>query len=320
MRKIPTALTVLALASLSLAGCSTADTDASCPTPADSGLDGTVTVSGSTSREPSVEMYTPLHVDETVTWDVGEGSGTPVTTDDQLVVVDITLVSGETGETLVATPYDGSLTNVFSLAQWEQTFPDFADIMHCAGEGSRIVAALPPEGVAEQTAAAVGLGADDSALAVVDVRKVYLPKADGEDQYVVGHGMPTVVRAPDGRPGVIVPDQAPPEDVVVEVLKKGDGEIVDGTAPVRVHYTGVTWADREVFDTSWDGDPASFTLDAVVPGFAQALEGQTVGSQVLAVVPPEAGYGDQAQGSIPAGSTLVFVVDILGVDAVPADE
>ena len=71
--------------------------------------------------------------------------------------------------------------------------------------------------------------------------------------------------------------------------------------------------------TTWDGEPASLTLDAVVPGFAQALEGQTVGSQVMVVVPPDSGYGDAAQGEIPANSTLVFVIDILGLDEVAAE-
>ena len=66
--------------------------------------------------------------------------------------------------------------------------------------------------------------------------------------------------------------------------------------PVRVHYTGVTWADHEVFDSSWDSQPASLTLDGVVPGFAQALEGATVGSQLLVVIPPDLGYGDTVQG------------------------
>jgi peptidylprolyl isomerase len=88
---------------------------------------------------------------------------------------------------------------------------------------------------------------------------------------------------------------------------------------VRVHYTGVVWGEDEPFDSTWDGEPASLTLDAVVPGFAKALEGQTVGSQVLVVVPPAEGYRDQAQAGIPAGSTLVFVIDILGLDAVPAE-
>ncbi len=49
-------------------------------------------------------------------------------------------------------------------------------------------------------------------------------------------------------------------------------------------------------------------------GFAQALKGQTVGSQILVVIPPSLGYGDKTTSSIPAGSTLVFVIDVLGVD------
>jgi FKBP-type peptidyl-prolyl cis-trans isomerase len=68
-----------------------------------------------------------------------------------------------------------------------------------------------------------------------------------------------------------------------------------------------------------DSEAASLTLDAVVPGFAEALEGQTVGSQVMVVIPPDQGYGEEGQGAIPGGSTLVFVIDILGLDA-PAPE
>jgi peptidylprolyl isomerase len=53
----------------------------------------------------------------------------------------------------------------------------------------------------------------------------------------------------------------------------------------------------------------------VIQGWSEGLAGQTVGSQVLLVIPPELGYGDEdaGQGGIPGGSTLVFVVDILGV-------
>ena len=55
-------------------------------------------------------------------------------------------------------------------------------------------------------------------------------------------------------------------------------------------------------------------LASVVPGFAEALKGQTVGSQVLAVIPPDLAYGDAGQGPVPGGATLVFVIDILGTD------
>ncbi|MGO1630249.1 MAG: FKBP-type peptidyl-prolyl cis-trans isomerase, partial [Microbacterium sp.] len=79
-------------------------------------------------------------------------------------------------------------------------------------------------------------------------------------------------------------------------------------------YTGVTWDERTVFDSSWDRGAATFEMANLIPGFTQGLTGQTVGSQVLIVVPPELGYGDQASGAVPAGATLVFVVDILGID------
>jgi peptidylprolyl isomerase len=45
-----------------------------------------------------------------------------------------------------------------------------------------------------------------------------------------------------------------------------------------------------------------------------ALEGATVGSQVIASMPPKDGYGENAQGAIPANSTLIFVIDVLGIN------
>ena len=57
--------------------------------------------------------------------------------------------------------------------------------------------------------------------------------------------------------------------------------------------------------------PASFTLKNTVAGWQQGLAGQKVGSQVLLVIPPSLGYGNQEQNKIPANSTLFFVVDIL---------
>ena len=85
---------------------------------------------------------------------------------------------------------------------------------------------------------------------------------------------------------------------------------------VIVHYSGWTW-EGEQFDSSWDRiSPASFTVssNSLIEGFVQALEGVKIGSQVIAVIPPDLGYGDSAQGSIPAGSTLIFVIDVLGKD------
>ena len=99
------------------------------------------------------------------------------------------------------------------------------------------------------------------------------------------------------------------------MLKKGDGEEVPEGANVVVHYTGINWNTGVIFDSSWDrGSPTTFNTRQVIGGFTAALEGQTVGSQVLVVIPPDQGYG--AAGSPPdigGTDTIVFVVDILGL-------
>ena len=97
---------------------------------------------------------------------------------------------------------------------------------------------------------------------------------------------------------------------------EGTGEPIEIGDQVVVHYAGWTW-EGEQFDNSWDRiSPASFTVssNSLIEGFVQALEGVKVGSQVIAVIPPDLGYGDSAQGSIPPGSTLIFVIDVLGKD------
>ncbi len=279
-----------------------------------------ITVTGSTEDPPEVDLYTPFRVTSAGFEDLVVGEGTPITADTQLVVMDVSITSGETGEGLVETGYDGDLSAVSTVERWKEVVPGFDQALQCATEGSRIVVALPPGGIEEATTAGLEMAEDESAVAVVDIRKVYLPKADGADQFNVGQGLPSVVRAPDGRPGVIVPDAAPPSELVVQTLKKGDGPVVTGDEPVRVHYTGLTWDDRTVFETTWDAEPQSVELDSMIPGFAEALNGKTVGSQVLVVIPPDQGYGDEAQGPVPADSTLVFVVDILGIDQAPASD
>jgi len=319
VRKISASVAVLGLLAVGLVGCSLPGSS-SCDRAAGSDASSlsAVSVKGDTDTAPDIEVYTPFRTEDTAFEDLAIGEGTRITSEDQLIVMDISIASGETGETLVKTDYDGDLSRVSPASRWMEVLPGLDGVLDCATEGSRIVVALPPGGVEESTATSLELGADDSAVAVLDIRKVFLSQAAGALQFNAGNGLPSVVRAPDGRPGVIIPDAAPPSDLVVQTLIKGDGEEITGEQPVRVHYTGLTWADRTVFETTWDAEPKSVDLDTMLPGFAEALKGQTVGSQVLVVIPADQAYGDQAQGPIPADSTLVFVVDILGVDQAAA--
>jgi peptidylprolyl isomerase len=98
-------------------------------------------------------------------------------------------------------------------------------------------------------------------------------------------------------------------------LKKGDGEVVADGATVTVQYYGINWNTATVFDQSWTGGgPTSFSTAGVVEGFAKGMIGQTVGSQVIVVIPPELGYGPSGgspDAGIGADDTIVFVIDIL---------
>lgn len=101
-----------------------------------------------------------------------------------------------------------------------------------------------------------------------------------------------------------------PDQVVVSTLAQGDGPEISQDDVVLTDYAGTLW-DGTVFDSSYQrGSQTAFSLDAVIPGWQYALIGQHVGDRVEVVIPCEWGYGDQENSSIPAGSTLVFVVDI----------
>lgn len=122
MRTFSAALTILGLAAVGLTGCA-APADTTCDRPAgDAGVLDLVSVSGAADALPDVDVYTPFRTDEWAARDDVTGDGTPITTDDQLVVVDIALVGGDSGETVIATPYDGDLTRVTTLSQWVNTF------------------------------------------------------------------------------------------------------------------------------------------------------------------------------------------------------
>ena len=86
---------------------------------------------------------------------------------------------------------------------------------------------------------------------------------------------------------------------------------------MQVQYVGISFKNGRQFDASWDrGEPFAFQLGAgqVIPGWDQGVEGMKVGGRRQLVIPPDLAYGKQ--GSPPAigpNETLVFVIDLLGV-------
>jgi peptidylprolyl isomerase len=90
---------------------------------------------------------------------------------------------------------------------------------------------------------------------------------------------------------------------------------------VSVQYLGVLYKNGLKFDSSWSrgGKPISFPLTQVVHGFTQGIGGagkvapMRVGGRRIMILPASLGYGSSANGSIPANSPLVFVVDLKSV-------
>ena len=122
----------------------------------------------------------------------------------------------------------------------------------------------------------------------------------------------------DTKPDVTIPDGEPPADLVIEDLEVGDGAEAVSGATVTVHYVGHAWSDGKQFDASWDrNDTFAFRLGAgqVIQGWDEGVAGMKIGGRRRITIPPHMGYGDRgAGGVIKGGETLVFVVDLVGVD------
>jgi peptidylprolyl isomerase len=116
------------------------------------------------------------------------------------------------------------------------------------------------------------------------------------------------------KPDVAIPDEPPPEQLVIEDLVVGDGPAATPGAPVDVDYVGVSWSTGEEFDSSWSrGEPFSFLLGRgqVIPGWDQGVAGMSVGGRRRLTIPPHLGYGEHGAGDVIApNETLVFVVDL----------
>lgn len=112
------------------------------------------------------------------------------------------------------------------------------------------------------------------------------------------------------------PQPAPAVELKMEDLKVGTGaEAVDGRT-ITVNYTG--WlTDGTEFDSSVGKQPFTFTLGAgqVISGWDRGVKGMRVGGKRKLTIPPDLGYGPQGTpgGPIPPNATLVFEVELLGV-------
>lgn len=301
-----TAASLIALTLALLAGCSGGGADGS-PS-ADAGASSTaaptataedvaaleaVTLTGDLGAEPTFQFEQPFSVSAPVARLNDAGTGATIEAG-QLITFHIAAVSGTDG-TSKGTTY-GSAAQVTTADPASGLAQPLLDTIIGQQVGMRALYAAPTD--------------DDTLIWSVEVTAASPARAQGTP-VAPAEGLPTVTLADDGEPSIETVDTDPPTSLVVQPLIQGTGPAVPAGATVTIHYSGWLW-DGTAFDSSWSkGAPFTSSLTQLIQGWQQGLAGQPVGSQVLLVIPPDLGYGDKDAGSIPAGSTLIFVVDIL---------
>jgi hypothetical protein len=288
-----------------------AETQASCVGPGAGTASKAVSVSGTLGVEPKVAFSKGLQVSSTERSTAIEGTGAKAVTG-TLLDVAFTIYDAKTGKKVTSAGYKGTAAAQFTVSTGLY-LPGLVKAMHCAPIGSRTVT------VADSTdmfgtngSKSFGIAAGDDLVVVMDLLDSVPTKATGTP-VAPKPGFPTVSLADDGRPTLTLPKTDPPSSLQLEVLKKGTDATVAAGANVTVQYQGTLWRTGKVFDQSWGSGPTTFSTDKVVTGFKKAIVGQTIGSQVVVIVPPADGYGTAGNSTagITGTDTLVFVVDIL---------
>ena len=264
-----------------------------------------IAVSGNPGEKPVVTSTWPFSVKSSVSQVRTPGTGATIADGDRLTV-DFLILNGRTGAE-IQTSYGAAPA---AVTVGPGAIPAVRDALLGAPVGSRVVLAVAPKDGLTKGGKTMGIKKSDTLVYVVDVR-------GGSTVVPPVEGLPTVELAKKtGAPKIFMPKADAPTDLVVQPLIKGSGPVVQAGQQLNVHYTGAIWDTGKVFDSSWSrGQPQPFQIGtgAVIAGWDEGLVGQTVGSQVLLVVPPAKGYGDagQSQAGIKGTDTLVFVVDIL---------
>ncbi len=270
------------VAVLALAGCGSAE-----PGPAQ------VVVSGEPGVPPTVTYVTPLQVTSTSSQVVWPGTG-PELVEGGPLLIDFWLEDA-TDATVVKESYSTSPTSR------TLSVDDLGEDLFRTLRGQRVGARLL------QVSPAPGSGAADyPTVTVVDV----LPTRAAGEAVEPRDGLPAVRLAGDGTPSITPTGTAPPGELLTQPLLRGAGDQVAAGDVVTVQYTGFAWDTGAPFDSTWGtGVPVTFPLDAV-PAWSEGLVEQTVGSQVMLVVPPNYALGATQSAEL-AGQTVVFVIDVL---------
>ena len=294
-----------------LAACGNASSSSSA-SPSLPKLEG-VSATGQSGKEPDIHFKSPLTISQKSYAVLIEGTGAKLKEGDT-VCYQYMVYNARTGARIDSTWKD---TPVCSLTLNSSMDADYEQVLSSQNLGASIAFGIPGS---QENSSSSGSGVANSGDAYISVMTLIstvktLSKAEGTKVADIPADLPKVTsNSSTGEPSIDFNNYKSNGKFVAQTIIKGSGPAVSSSGSVVVKYSGWVLSTKKLFQSTWNegNTTASFSLANTIEGFQKGLSGQTVGSQVLLIIPPAMGYGSNAQSGIPANSTLVFVVDILG--------
>jgi FKBP-type peptidyl-prolyl cis-trans isomerase len=277
------------------------------------GADLDITVSGQYGQQPSVSIPAAKAGPDLMVKTILKGNGPAIGATTLAYANYVTYLWDGSANKLVGDTYARAPEQFLASAE----IPGLATALNGRTEGSRILAVIPPaDAYGTSGDPEEGVSGSDTLVFVIDIVGAFQGNAAVSGSMTqAGAGLPTVSGTVS--PTITIPSSPAPSALEAKTLVKGTGAVVKAGDTIVAQYTGVNWRTGKVFDSSWSRkEPLGVEIGAspaqVITGW-NALEGQTVGSRVLLVIPPKYGYGTAGQPKvgIKGTDTLVFVVDVL---------
>lgn len=270
-----------------------------------------------------------FHVERT-----GEGEG-PVITENAIAAFEFSVTLEDGSEFIPTTPVydagDGSSAPInlnylsqFPIAAFGGMAADLSSVgeaLRCAQAGQQVNATLRIDQLFAEdiTASMTEEVLSQEVTLVANVDSVFHSAATGRIA-LQQSGIPAVVTAPDGTPGVTIPQQPAPTELRQAVTINGFGADVEEGQTLTLHLSAFTWTDSTQVLTTWGNAGPALQLQAGAGDglydITTQLVGKSVGSQVVIVVPAStiAESSESSIASLASDDAVVFVVDILGAD------
>jgi peptidylprolyl isomerase len=296
---VPKLISVVVLVALSLTGCS------------DSPSLAGVAVKGS-GASTTVTVPKKFAVDSTATKVLKQGTGAKIANGDT-IKVNYVAVNGRTGKVFdssfkTGNPYSVQLTKGKAL-------PGFVHALVGQKIGARLLTAIAPVDGFATDRSDLDLLKSDTMVFYFVIEAKAAAQAAGKPVALPADVPALVLKS--GEPAGFKKSASTPATLSAassHVAIQGTGAKVPTGGTVVAHYVGQVYPDGAVFDSSWKrGEPATFSLEQVIPCWKNLLPGVRVGSRVVLECPAADAYGDNPPqaSTIKAGDSLLFAVDVL---------